>query len=125
MYCPKCGVALVNGKCPVCGRTENSDNSRNNQTIYIQNGQDGKNVGYNVLSFFFPLVGLIFFCIWKDQFPIRAKECGKWALISVIASTVLTIIAYALLAGSIAVMGRNFGTADNFGTLAAYIPYIF
>lgn len=88
MYCAKCGTALVNGKCPACGRIENSNTNLNNnpsvqQPVYVFKEQDSKSAGYSILSFFFPLIGLILYCVWKDQFPIRAKECGKWALINV------------------------------------------
>lgn len=120
MYCSKCGVALVDGKCPVCGRAGAPDNNNSNannstnqqqpQTIYISGEKDGKNAGYNVLSFFFPIVGLIFYCIWKDQFPIRAKSCGKWALISAIVTVALYIILYGLMGGMIAYMSTKSGT---------------
>lgn len=128
MYCSKCGVALVDGKCPVCGRAEAPNNSNANnltnqqqpQTIYISGEKDGKNAGYNVLSFFFPIVGLIFYCIWKDQFPIRAKSCGKWALISVIVTVALYIILYGLMGGMIAYMSTKSGTnfADTVSSAA-------
>lgn len=128
MYCSKCGVALVDGKCPVCGRAETPNNSNANnstnqqqpQTIYISGEKDGKNAGYNVLSFFFPIVGLIFYCIWKDQFPIRAKSCGKWALISVIVTVALYIILYGLIGGMIAYMSTKSGTnfADTVSSAA-------
>lgn len=128
MYCSKCGVALVDGKCPVCGRAEapnnsnanNSTNQQQPQTIYISGEKDGKNTGYNVLSFFFPIVGLIFYCIWKDQFPIRAKSCGKWALISVIVTVALYIILYGLMGGMIAYMSTKSGTnfADTVSSAA-------
>ena len=88
MYCAKCGTALVNGKCPSCGRIENQNTNLNNnpsvqQPVYVFKEQDSKSAGYSILSFFIPLIGLILYCVWKDQFPIRAKECGKWALINV------------------------------------------
>ena len=128
MYWSICGVALVDGKCPVCGRAEapnnsnanNSTNQQQPQTIYISGEKDGKNAGYNVLSFFFPIVGLIFYCIWKDQFPIRAKSCGKWALISVIVTVALYIILYGLIGGMIAYMSTKSGTnfADTVSSAA-------
>lgn len=129
MYCSKCGVALVDGKCPVCGRTETPDNNSNAnnstnqqqpQTIYISGEKDGKNAGYNVLSFFFPIVGLIFYCIWKDQFPIRAKSCGKWALINVLVTIALYILLYGLL-GVYGIMGDYIASksADLAGTMSS------
>lgn len=92
MYCAKCGTALVNGKCPACGRIENPNTTLNNnpsvqQPVYVFKEQDSKSAGYSILSFFIPLIGLILYCVWKDQFPIRAKECGKWALINVCISS--------------------------------------
>lgn len=72
-FCPNCGNTLVNGNCPAC------------------NYQDKNNIGFNILSFFFPLVGLILFIVWKDEHPVKAKGCGKAALISVIVNIVLTI----------------------------------
>lgn len=86
MYCAKCGTALVNGKCPACGRIENpninfSNNPSVQQPVYAFKEQDSKSAGYSILSFFIPIIGLILYFVWKDQFPIRAKECGKWALI--------------------------------------------
>lgn len=102
MYCSKCGVALVNGQCPVCGRIENNaanvsyetNNSNGNMTCQQVNGQDGSRLGYNILSFLFPLAGLIFYCVWLDFFPIRAKKCGMWALISVAVKFALIILLY-------------------------------
>ena len=74
MYCSKCGVALVDGKCPVCGRAE----------------------------------------------AIRAKSCGKWALISVIVTVALYIILYGLMGGMIAYMSTKSGTnfADTVSSAA-------
>ena len=50
--------------------------------------------GFNALSFFFPIVGLILFLVWKDQTPVKAKSCGKWALIGFIISMVFNMIVY-------------------------------
>ena len=45
---------------------------------------DAPNTGFAVLGFFFPLIGLILFLMWKDQTPLKAKSAGKGALIGVI-----------------------------------------
>ncbi|MCL2376767.1 MAG: hypothetical protein FWC76_05145 [Defluviitaleaceae bacterium] len=66
------------------------------------NVQDGPSVGFMVLSIFFPVVGLILYFVWKDSQPLKAKSCGKGAIIGVIAGVVLAILFIAL--GACAVM---------------------
>ncbi len=63
---------------------------------------DAPNTGFAILCFFFPLVGLILWLVWKDKTPLKAKSCGKGALIGVIvntAVTVLFVILYIVLIG--------------------------
>ena len=55
---------------------------------------DGPSVGFAVLSFFFPLIGLILYLVWKDSCPLKARSCGKGALIGVIASAACGILAF-------------------------------
>lgn len=55
---------------------------------------DAPSGGYAVLCFFFPVVGLILYLVWKDQFPMRAKSCGKGALVGVIVYVASIIILY-------------------------------
>ena len=72
-FCPNCGNTLINGKCPAC------------------NYQDKNNIGFNILSFFFPLIGLVLYILWTDEHPVKAKGCGKAALASVIVNALLTV----------------------------------
>ena len=58
---------------------------------------DASSMGFTVLSFFFPLVGLILYLIWKDQHPLKAKSCGKGALTGVIVLVVLCILMFGLI----------------------------
>jgi hypothetical protein len=44
---------------------------------------DSGSIGWGVLGFFIPLVGLILFLVWKDTKPKSAKAAGIGALISV------------------------------------------
>ena len=46
------------------------------------------------------MVGLILYLVWKDSLPLRAKSCGKGAIIGVIVYVVLVII-YAIIAVAI------------------------
>ena len=65
---------------------------------------DKKNTGLNVLSFFFPLIGLILYLVFKDQTPIKAKGCGKCALIGfligIVGSFVFSFLSTLLFAGA-------------------------
>ena len=48
--------------------------------------------GIKWLCFFIPLVGLILYLMWKDEKPVAAKECGKFALIGFGAGIAFAII---------------------------------
>ncbi len=91
-YCTHCGK-LVNENdkfCYGCGAALCDNLTSNNQQSNAKS-VDKNNAGYNILSFLWPLVGLVLYLVWKDDYPIRAKGCGKWALISVIVEVVLSI----------------------------------
>ena len=63
---------------------------------------DTGSFGWAVLGFFFPIVGLILFLVWKSEKPVSAKQAGMGALASVISTVVLWIllIVFAALVGS-------------------------
>lgn len=71
----------------------------------------GSTFGWAVLGFFFPLIGLILFLVWKgaEVTKKKAKSAGKGALIGVITYVALSIIALII---SIAL----FGTQSNSGS---------
>lgn len=58
---------------------------------------DTPSTGLNVLSFLFPLVGLILYLVFLDKTPIKARSIGKSALIGFIIGVVLSVINMALL----------------------------
>lgn len=103
-YCSKCGSLIKDDAnfCSMCGAptyvtffsnlTQQTDNQMPYYT-YCNNTfnqfTDKNSVGLNILSFCFPIVGLILYLVNKDKKPIEAKECGKWALISFIANLIL------------------------------------
>ena len=72
-FCPNCGVAL------------------NEQTAPAASA-DRPNAGFAVLGFLIPLVGLILYLVWKGTYPLKAKSCGKGALIGVIVEFVLGFV---------------------------------
>ena len=53
---------------------------------------DLERVGWMVLGFLIPILGLILWLVWKEEYPFRAKCCGLGALISVIVSIVLVVL---------------------------------
>lgn len=53
---------------------------------------DTGSFGWAVLGFFFPIVGLILFLVWKSEKPVSAKQAGMGALASVISTVVLWIL---------------------------------
>lgn len=67
-----------------------------------QQPADTGSFGWAVLGFFFPIVGLILFLVWKSEKPVSAKQARMGALASVISTVVLWIllIVFAVIVGS-------------------------
>lgn len=89
MYCKKCGKEINDNAviCPSCGcATENFGKESVNKAT------DSSSLGWAVLGFFIPLVGLILYLVWKDELPLRAKSVGKGALVSVIVNVVIGLL---------------------------------
>ena len=109
-FCPYCGTPAMKSE----QGAQNYDNGQNyyqnpygygqtygngqpygNQAPYGYNTPDPNDVpsaGFNALAFFFPVVGLVLYLVWRDSTPKKAKAIGKWALISVIVGVVLYIL---------------------------------
>ncbi len=86
MYCRNCGKEIPNDSriCPFCGKEQ----SNSNYASYDDSGS----IGWAILGFFIPLAGLILFLVWKDSKPNCAKKAGVGALISVLASIIISIV---------------------------------
>ncbi|MBP3291914.1 MAG: zinc ribbon domain-containing protein [Clostridia bacterium] len=84
-YCSKCGKE-INEEAVVCIHC----GCRVESAPYQE--EDKKSPGFGVLGFFFPLIGLILYCVWKDKTPLKAKSAGKGALIGFILEVVAVII---------------------------------
>ncbi len=93
MYCNTCGNEINENAvvCPKCGCAT----GKNSSVLK----QDAPNTGFAVLGFFFPLIGLILYLIWKTETPLKAKSAGKGALIGVIVSAVIWLF-YIILIGA-------------------------
>jgi len=53
---------------------------------------DSSSIGFAVLSFFFPVVGLILYLVWRENLPLRARSSGRGAIIGAIVNVVIVII---------------------------------
>ena len=58
----------------------------------MNNEEKKGNFGWAVLGFFFPLIGLILFLVWKNNRKSDSKMAGMGALVSVILSIVFSVI---------------------------------
>ena len=79
------------------------NNNPYNQTYYAPPKPQESGAGWGVLGFFFPVVGLILFLVWKDDHPARSKGAGIGALVSVILNVVwivIHVVIVAIAAGS-------------------------
>jgi hypothetical protein len=68
--------------------------------------EDKGSVGFGILGFFLPLVGLILFLVWRKETPRKAKSAGLGALIGVVLEIIIYAVAYSqfiapLMAGGI------------------------
>ena len=107
-YCDVCGTIIYNNNifCPECG------NSLTNR--YADSGQsppnmenlayskpslegDAPSTGYAALSFFFPIVGLILYLVWRASYPQRARSIGRGALLGVAVVVIIYILAFIAL----------------------------
>lgn len=83
MYCRGCGKHIDDSTtyCINCGtRFDNKE------------VDEQSSFGFAILGFFIPILGLIFFLIYEEKKPKRAKSASKGALIGFITKIVLSII---------------------------------
>ena len=87
-FCSNCGNELDEKAyiCPKCGVKVNKNQ--------VSNNNDSGSIGYGILGFFLPLVGLILYLCWKNESPKNAKTVGKGALIGLILFLIIFIISF-------------------------------
>lgn len=93
MFCKKCGKEICDEAvvCPHCGcATGNPFPLSSNLNGNAE--KDASNLGLAILSFFIPVVGLILYLVWRQDYPLKAKSAGKGALISVIVDAALSVL---------------------------------
>lgn len=84
-YCNHCGKEIADEAvvCPICGCQVPSV------------AKDVAGIGLKVLSFLFPIIGLILWLVYHDQYPMRAKAIAKFALIGFAVGVVFSILSFA------------------------------
>ena len=87
MFCKNCGEQIDDNAvvCPKCGVAVK-------EVAATTASDDAPNMGFAVLGFFFPIVGLILYLVWHTEYPLKAKSCGKDALIGFCVSVVAGIL---------------------------------
>lgn len=87
MYCQHCGQEVREDAvvCIHCGCSVNTANQSPKE-------EDKKDKLLAEVSFLIPIVGLIIYCSDKDEKPIRAKYCGRFALYGFIFTLVLFLL---------------------------------
>lgn len=109
MFCPKCGKEMINNGCPNCGYVINQTTQyppQNNiyppeytapQQPYIPEKPDKSSVGLNILSFFVPIFGIIWYFVKKSERPKEAKGTLKTAIVSIVVNLVIAMVLTVLM----------------------------
>lgn len=109
MYCSHCGTNLNGDEkfCPNCGAPVSEQKSQSDpfaaKSTTFSDAQpkaqtatgDAPSAGYAIIGFLMPIVGLILYIAWRNEYPLRAKSCGRGALVNVILSAILMIFSTA------------------------------
>ncbi len=89
--CNTCGATVPDNAtvCPYCGNAVTPTQPSN---VMYTAEEDEPSTGLNILSLFVPLAGWIMYFVFKNDTPIKAKSCAKWAWIGFGISVVFGII---------------------------------
>ncbi|MGD9605141.1 MAG: zinc-ribbon domain-containing protein [Bacilli bacterium] len=84
-YCANCGNEIEEDAtfCPNCGARIGQG------PLKSKANDDAPSFGFACLGFFFPMIGLILYLVWNNEYPLKAKSCGKGALIGFITSFII------------------------------------
>ena len=106
VHCRECGemISETAPTCPKCGASQRVFNSTPTE--------DKPNIGLNIVSFLWPIIGLIFYIVFGKETPKRAKDCGKWALIGAGSTVIRDVKDHAIMVG---VPARQIGWACEWG----------
>lgn len=86
----KSNVASINNSPDIIYKNQVENNLKTNTNVLKLN--DKYSVGFNILSFFAPIVGLILFLVMREDTPKKAKGIGISALIGYIISNIVSLL---------------------------------
>ncbi len=91
MICNNCKKEINDGsfKCSYC---EAYQTQLTTPIKKPSDNEDTTSIPTIILSFFFPLFGLVYGLIWKEDYPNKANACFKWAGIGAIPLTIIIAI---------------------------------
>lgn len=107
MFCSSCGKQVEGNynNCPYCGAPlmmvednpyqvppQSDINRQRYNTVPNQLKEDESSIGFAVLSFFFPLIGLILYFCWNKETPKKANSCIKGAIVGFVVNLILVIV---------------------------------
>ena len=132
-YCTYCGTELTEeaGFCPNCGaraeRTERSEKTYEStlaESVFTESEArfHERSAGIAVLSFIFPIIGLILWAIWRDTKPSKATSAAKGALVSVcVGSPIIGLIVYLTMKDSHAELAKASAIAAIVGVIVSVV----
>lgn len=77
-------------------RQERINSIKSEHSTEVYGVQDASSVGFAILGFCFPIVGLILYCVWRELLPKRARSAGMGGLIGFVFSIILSVAAYGI-----------------------------
>ena len=91
VICRYCGKRIPEKSvgCPYCGKIVGKEYARPATDSGL--GKDS-GAGWGILGFLFPLVGLVLYLVWKDNYPNRSSSAGAGAIVGTVVIVIITII---------------------------------
>ena len=79
MFCTHCGKEIAENAviCPDCGCP-----TMHYRPPHIPNPANKKSIGFAVLGFFLPFVGLLLYILWRNSLPKKEGSCATGAIIN-------------------------------------------
>lgn len=107
-YCQNCGNAMLNedAVCSQCGISQAPV-----AKPVVSAEDEGSKIGYGILGFFIPVVGLVLYILWKKEKPGTARAAGKGALVSFVLGIIFYIV---VMVCSIMFIDSGFSEMEDF-----------